>query len=225
MDRNTYALLEQYMLSCTADSAHDAQHVYRVLYHGLEIARTEPDVDMDVLIAACLLHDIGRPEQFADPALCHAEVGAEKACRFLTEQGFAPDFAERVRHCVLTHRFRKNRPPESPEAKILFDADKLDVTGAMGVARTLVYQGTMAQPLYSLGADGSVSDGDGDGTPSFFQEYHRKLKRVYDRFYTARGAELAAESRAACDGFYHRLLEEVRGPHDRGRAALEDLLD
>lgn len=49
----------------------------------------------------------------------------------------------------MTHRFRKNRPPESPEAKILFDADKLDVTGAMGVARTLVYQGTMAQPLYS----------------------------------------------------------------------------
>ena len=79
MTRETFALLEKYMLSCAGDAAHDSEHVRRVLYLALEIAETEEGVDRDLLIAACLLHDIGRPEQFADPALCHARVGGELA--------------------------------------------------------------------------------------------------------------------------------------------------
>lgn len=60
MTRQTYSLLENYMLSCMDDSAHDKEHVYRVLYHALRIAKMLHNVDYDVLIAACLLHDIGR---------------------------------------------------------------------------------------------------------------------------------------------------------------------
>ena len=78
MDRRNYALMEDYMLSCMQDSAHDKEHVYRVLYNAMIIAEKERDVNYDVLIGACLLHDIGRQEQFADPAVCHAEAGAEK---------------------------------------------------------------------------------------------------------------------------------------------------
>lgn len=87
MTSHVYQLLEEYMLSCMGDSAHDKEHVYRVLYSALEIAGEEPDVDYDVLICACLLHDIGRGEQFENPSLCHAQVGSEKAYRFLREQG------------------------------------------------------------------------------------------------------------------------------------------
>lgn len=139
MTRETFALLEKYMLSCAGDAAHDSEHVRRVLYLALEIAETEEGVDRDLLIAACLLHDVGRPEQFADPALCHARVGGEKARRFLLDHGFSQDFAARVGDCVRTHRYRSDDPPESLEAKILFDADKLDVTGAVGMARTFFY--------------------------------------------------------------------------------------
>ena len=59
MDKKTYSLLENYMLSCMLDSAHDKEHIYRVLYTALDIAKTEKAVDYDVLICACLLHDIG----------------------------------------------------------------------------------------------------------------------------------------------------------------------
>ena len=45
MNRETYSLLENYMLSCMDDSAHDREHVYRVLYHALEIAESESGVD------------------------------------------------------------------------------------------------------------------------------------------------------------------------------------
>ena len=148
MKKETYKMIEGYMLSCMTDSAHDPEHIYRVLYSALQIAKTEENVDHDVLIVACLLHDIGRKEQFEDPALCHAEVGAKKAYQYLLNNGFSDDFAQKVRHCIITHRFRKSRQPETLEAKILFDADKLDVTGAMGIARTLMYKADMQEPIY-----------------------------------------------------------------------------
>ena len=225
MDRQTYALLEGYMHTCMEDSAHDREHVYRVLYAALDIARAEGGADMDVLVAACLLHDIGRKEQFEDGTLCHAKVGAEKARTFLLERGFGAEFAEHVAACIRTHRFRKDSPPESIEAKILFDADKLDVAGTMGVARTLLYNGRMGEPLYSLTADGTVSDGAGDAEPSFFQEYKFKLEKLYGAFLTQRGRELALARREGAERFYRSLLAEVTDTADLGRELLKDLLE
>lgn len=178
MTIGTYSLLENYMLSCMDDSAHDKDHIYRVLYHAMEIAKTLQDVDYDVLIAACLLHDIGRKEQFENPALCHASVGSEKAFAFLTAHGFEPEYAARVRHCIKAHRYRKNNLPESLEAKILFDADKLDVTGAMGIARTLIYKGIVSEPLYSLLPDGMVSDG-AQAAVDFYERLYREAASSY----------------------------------------------
>ena len=224
MKREIYETLEQYMLSCMEDSAHDAQHIYRVLYNALLIAKEEEGVDHDVLLAACLLHDIGRKEQFADPTLCHAAVGSEKARVFLLQHGFAEDFADQVAHCILAHRFRKANPPQSIEAKILFDADKLDVVGAIGIARTLVYKGTVTEPLYTRQVNGTISDGAGDEPHSFFQEYHRKLNKLYDRFYTAAGQRLACERRAAAQDFYESLYREVTALDEQGKAALDKIL-
>lgn len=209
MTREIYELIENYMLSCMEDSAHDCEHIYRVLYNALEIAQAEERVDFDVLIAACLLHDIGRKEQLDHPALCHAMVGGEKAYRFLTEHGFDDAFSGKVRHCIQTHRFRRNMQPESMEAKILFDADKLDATGALGIARTLMYKGNVAEPIYTRLADGSISDGTGDTASSFFQEYHHKLEKLYGNFYTATGARMARERRPIAVAFYESLFREV----------------
>ena len=209
------------MLSCMDDSAHDAQHVYRVLYNALEIAKAEPEVDYDILIAACLLHDIGRKDQVANPSLCHAEVGSEKAYRFLLELGLPEDFASHVRHCILTHRFRKNLLPQTIEAKILFDADKLDVTGAVGIARTLLYRGTVLEPLYRLLPDGTISDGTHDIGHSFFREYKFKLEKLHDRFLTEKGAELAKERQAIAKAYYESLYLEVSEGYTAGRTALQ----
>ena len=224
MTTELFKTIEAHMLSCMDDSAHDAEHVYRVLYNALEIAKTEVQVDYDILIAACLLHDIGRPDQVKNPALCHAEVGSEKAYLFLLELGIDKDFAEKVRHCILTHRFRKNLPPQTLEAKILFDADKLDVTGAIGIARTLIYRGTLTEPLYRTLPDGTISDGTADIGHSFFREYKFKLEKLYDRFYTQKGAELASKRRAIAAAYYENLYKEVNEGYVAGQAALQDLL-
>ncbi len=220
MDKKTYALIESYMHSCMEDSAHDQEHIYRVLYLALEIAEHEKNVDRDVLICACLLHDVGRKEQFENPRLCHACVGSEKAYRFLVQQDFAETFATHVRDCILTHRFRRDNPPQSMEAKILFDADKLDVCGAVGIARTLVYKGAVSEPLYSLTPEGEVSDGKEDVEPSFFQEYKYKLEGIYQGFYTARGKEIAQRRRAAAVSFYENMREEVGEDYEGKRKGL-----
>lgn len=225
MKKETFALLERYMLECTADSAHDAEHIYRVLYYALEIAKSEPETDHDILIAACLLHDVGRPEQLADPQVCHAQVGAQKAYGFLLEKGFTSDFAERVRSCIRTHRFRKAMPPESLEAKILFDADKLDVTGAMGIARTLMYRGAVTEPLYAVRPDGGICDGSDAQERSFFREYTFKLERLYDRFYTVKGAAMAKQRQAAAVAFRDALYREISQGYAAGRDALLELLE
>lgn len=225
MNRCQFREMEDYMRSCMGDSAHDAEHIYRVMYYAMEIARGERGVDYDVLITACLLHDIGRMEQFRNPLLCHAQVGAQKAADYLLAHGFSLEFARQVYHCILTHRFRKENQPQSIEAKILFDADKLDVTGAVGIARTLMYRTEKEEPLYTKRPDGSISDGTGDEPPSFCREYKFKLEKVYDKFLTKGGQEMALSRQKIAKDYYESLLREVNEGYAEGRARLNALLD
>ena len=224
MNKETYNLIEKFMLSCMDNAAHDKEHVFRVLYTAMEIAQTETNVDYDVLITACLLHDVGRKEQFENPALCHAEMGSSKAYAFLIDNGFSADFAEKVKHCIITHRFRNNNQPQTIEAKILFDADKLDTTGALGIARSLQYNGSMGEPLYGFNADGTVSDGTGDEQSSFFREYKFKLENIYNRFLTVSGARLAKKREAAAIAFYNELYAECSEPYLNGKCMLDKIV-
>lgn len=224
MTQETFAFIEDYMLSCMQDSAHDEHHIYRVLYNALEIAQNEHSVNYDILICSCLLHDIGRKEQFENPKICHALAGAQKAYSFLTEHNFSEDFALQVKSCIETHRYRQNNPPRCIEAKILFDADKLDAVGALGIARTLIYKGRVSEPLYSLTNEGNVSDGTGDTSPSFFQEYKYKLEELYAHFYTQKAAELAGERQSAAIRFYNDLFSEVNSSYKQGTKTLQEIL-
>ena len=97
MTKENYEKIEAFLRLCASGGAHDAEHSLRVLFVAMEIAETEEAVDIDVLIAACLLHDIGRAEQKKDPSVCHAAAGAEKAYRFLMAEGFGEDFAAHVK--------------------------------------------------------------------------------------------------------------------------------
>jgi len=206
--------IEQYMRECMCDSAHDTQHVLRVQKYATDIAAHEKGADLAVLEAACLLHDIGRAEQYADLRVDHAACGAIKARRWLEANGYKIEFAQAVADCIETHRFRSNDPPSSLEAKILFDADKLDACGAMGMARTLFYKAHVGLSLYMLDDSGAVPDGTTDSEDTFFREYKFKLEKLYGRFYTRRGEELAQSRRKAAGDFYEALLREARECHE-----------
>jgi uncharacterized protein len=224
LNKEEFAVIEAHMLSCMNDGAHDEQHIYRVLYAALDIAAGY-EIDQDVLIAAALLHDIGRDAQFKDSKLDHAIVGSEMAYAYLVELGWPKERAGHVKKCIAAHRYRKSCEPDTLEAKILFDADKLDVTGTIGIARTLAYKGIVGEPLYSLREEGTVSDGDGDEQPSFFQEYQWKLKKVYDTFYTERARQLAEGRKEAAVAFYRSMVAEVTDTHRSGMRRLAGILE
>ena len=183
--------IEQFMLRNTGVAAHESDHIYRVLNQALIISK-DYDVNEDILVAACLLHDIGRPAQFADPSICHAQIGCEMAYKFLKDLGWNEDHCLQVKHCVLTHRFKNDLQPETIEAKILFDADKLDLCGALGIGRTILYEGKMNYPL-----------------EEFLSYYNSKLIKLYDLFYTEKAARLAEDSKITSTMFYNALKNQL----------------
>jgi len=225
MTRDTFHRLSQYANACMTDSAHDRPHTDRVLYNALLISR-EHSVNHDVLIAACLLHDIGREAQMRDPACCHARAGAEMARAYLNAEGWPSETAEHVCACIRTHRFRADDVPQSIEAKILFDADKLDAAGALGIARTLLYAGSVGHPLYcdALPAEDAPTS-PGSVEESFVGEYQFKLKNVYDQFYTPQGRAMALERRGAARDFYIHLIHEMNAPAREGGRILDGVLN
>jgi uncharacterized protein len=120
MNKKEYNEIEAYMAIQMQDSAHDKHHVYRVLNAALDICKNDDSVDMDVLIAACLLHDIGRDKQFADlENLCHAQIGGDMAYDFLLTLRWPKQKAFHVKECISFHRYRRDNTPKSIEAKIL----------------------------------------------------------------------------------------------------------
>ena len=225
MTKEKYLILETYMLSCIEDSAHDCQHIYRVLHHAMCIAKEENDVDYNILITACLLHDIARPEQAKDNTCCHALAGGEKAFQFLVgEMGETADFATAVKECIICHRYRSCNTPTTIESKILFDADKLDATGTMGIARTLIYQGQHNQSLYYCDDNGQVIKGIEDKNPSFLKEYKYKLENIDNKFHTKYATDLARKNKTAAFDFYESMILEITDVHKAGMGLLGEIL-
>ncbi|MCD6289504.1 MAG: HD domain-containing protein [Anaerolineae bacterium] len=188
-----------------ADTAHRFDHVLRVLALAERIARAE-EADLAVVRTAALLHDIERGRHPED----HHLRGAERARQLL--EGQPVPFVDAVAQAIAAHRFRAGPAPATIEAQCLFDADKLDAIGAIGVARAFAYGGKHGQrlwaPLASIDPDGP------EPPPSEYTPVHefvRKLARLRDRLYTSTAREIAAERHAFMLAFYQRLEAEVEG--------------
>jgi uncharacterized protein len=207
-----YKTIENYMFECMKDSAHDPEHIFRVLYLSLNIAsKRNEKINFDILIASCLLHDIGREKKKKNSNICHAEIGGIMAKDFLLINGWSELDSDHVKNCISTHRFRGNNVPETLEAKILFDSDKLDVAGCLGIARTLMYKGIVGNNLYEL-KSGKICFGENkDDKETFLKEYNFKLKNLYDKFYTEEATEMAKSQKECAHLFYNNLVDQIMG--------------
>ena len=191
-----------------ADSAHDFDHVLRVVAMADRIAQAE-GADRDVVRAAALLHDIGLDEGRAG----HETSAANRAKDILTAQGYAESFCQAVAHAIESHRFRSGPTPQTLEAKVLFDADKLDAIGAIGVARAFAFGAHRGQKLWGVVPPDYVDPPEG-ADPSHHtavHEFHVKLSKIKDRMFTTTGKQIAAERHAFMVQFYEQLDQEVAG--------------
>jgi uncharacterized protein len=189
-----------------SDAAHDFDHVLRVLALAERIGQAE-GAAMEIVRAATLLHDVARAEEERTGA-CHAKVGAERARQILA--GHPADKVEAVAQAIASHRFRDEVVPQTLEAKVLYDADKLDAIGAIGIARAYALAGKRGQHLWAETPAGSLSESQStDYTP--VHEFIFKLSQLKEALFTTTARQIAEERHRYMVEFFTRLEEEVQG--------------
>jgi len=180
------------------DASHNFDHILRVLANAKQIAEAE-NVDWDVLRTAVLLHDIARADQ-NKTGIEHAAEGARRARTILADE--TPSFVDAVSDAIASHRFRIEKPPQSIEAKILYDADKLDAIGAVGIARVFAFAGHQNNPLWAE---------DESDKHSPLQEYRRKLIKLKGKLLTQSAKEIAENRHVFMVKFFEQMTAEIAG--------------
>ena len=210
MDRIEIRAIAQKMLAGDS-SSHGWDHAERVWNLCRHIGRAE-GADLDVLRLAAYLHDIGRPEEKASGGdVCHALAGAARARPILEEHGCDTETVEKVVHCIESHRFRRNgQRPRTLEARVLFDADKLDAIGAVGIGRAFLFAGEVGARLHNPEAD-ILNTLPYSSEDTAFREFSVKLQKVKDRMLTATGKQIAEERHHFMVAFFDRLTQEMYG--------------
>ncbi len=203
---------ERYARNATASlkPSHGWDHIQRVVRLAVKIATVER-ADIFIVHTAAILHDIARPQESASHgAICHAETGSRMAYEFLLGAGLDEARARHIAECVLSHRFRNDHTPRTIEAMALYDADKLDSIGAIGIGRAFLFAGEVGARLHN-------PDADIDATSAYteedtaYREFIVKLRRVKDSMITAEGRRIAAARHEFMVRFFERLQSEALG--------------
>lgn len=199
-----------------ADPVHDFSHIERVYHMATRLALAE-NANLEIVQVAALLHDAeGSAPGEGNKAgrATHHLSSAEFARQILEKENWPSDRIEAVLHCIRAHRFRSGREePSTLEAKCLFDADKLDVLGAIGAARTIAYAAMGGQPFLAPVSDQFSKTGEKlPGEPhSSYHEYIFKLRNVKSRLFTQTGKKIARSRHQYLANFYERLHREYLG--------------
>lgn len=194
------------------DPVHGFDHVMRV-YRTATYLAEKMGADLEIVQAAALLHD-------AHGAVPHARGGgreshelssAEFARRTLAREGWPEARIEAVEHCIRAHRFRGKEAPATLEARVVFEADKLDVLGAFGIARTVAYAVQANQPTYHPPSQRFLNEGrrEADEPHSAYHEYLFKLRHIAGLLETEPARELARERALLLDQFFQALEREA----------------
>jgi uncharacterized protein len=196
-----------------ADPVHGFDHVLRVLRLAEALA-AEVGADVEIVRAAALLHDAAGAHP-AEPGgrPSHEHSSSEFAGQVLGAEGWPAERIAAVQHCIRSHRYRSSERPASLEAQVLYDADKLDVMGAFGAARTIGYAVQAGAPVYAepsahFEATGECEAGEAH---SAYHEYRYKLRHVGSSLCTEPARHLAEKRHAAMTAFFEQLAAEARG--------------
>lgn len=198
-----------------ASGCHDWSHVERVRNLSLKIGRKN-GADLSILEVAALLHDIARKDEMCSRGdFCHAEEGARMARQILTKLECDQKFIDDVAHCIETHRFRNEKKPQSIEAKTLYDADKIDALGAVGIGRNFLFAGNAGAKLMYTGREKELAKSGQNlaytDDDTAVMEYEYKLKFLKDRLLTDAGKKIALDRHTYMEDFFKRFWDEVAG--------------
>jgi uncharacterized protein len=195
------------------DPVHGYEHVVRVYRMAEYLARQE-GANPEIVRAAALLHD-AQPNHLSESRRHdHQQSAADIASQLLKDEGWTSEAIKSVQHCIRAHRFRDDSEnPATLEAQILFDADKLDAIGAIGVARAIGFAIQAGQPEYAPPSQlflqtGQLESGE---MHSAYHEYIYKLRKLKERLYTPTARRIAADRHHLMVEFFEHLAQEWSG--------------
>jgi uncharacterized protein len=197
----------------TDDAVHGYDHIERVYRLSEKLAVAE-NANVEIVKAAALLHDAQGSAPNGSERPNHHILSAEFAKQILEGEGWEKEQIEAVQHCIRAHRFRHDgEEPATMEAMVLFDADKLDVLGAIGAARTLGYALKAGTPFFCEPSKQFLTKGieiPGE-LHSAYHEYVFKLSKISSCLYTKTGREMASHRQEFLNQFFEELAAEFRG--------------
>ena len=199
------------------DAAHDYDHLERVMTLA-DTLQAHEGGDLPTIWAAVAFHDIGQERERRHGG-DHALIGAEMAADLLSGTHFPQTAIPAVQQAIRDHRMTGKHIPQSLEGRILYDADKIDCLGALGIGRLYMITGRRNQKVYSpIPADivepvephvvRALRDRP-DYSPSI--EFQLLFGDLPKRMTTATGALLAQERYLYMEEFFTRLRKEVDG--------------
>ncbi len=195
-----------------SDPVHGFDHIERV-YRMAQRLAVETGADLEIVSTAALLHDAEGSHAQDDAARHeHQHSSAGFARQLLLEEGWQEARIEAVLHCIRAHRFRDEREqPQTLEAKVLFDADKLDAIGAIGVARAIAFSLQAGQPVYNQPSRKFLETGrlESGEAHTAYHEYLFKLGKIKDRLYTSPARRIAEGRHRAMVHFFEQLAAEI----------------
>lgn len=195
------------------DPVHDFAHVMRV-YQMAERLAIEEGADIEIVRAAALLHDAEGSAAGTETRASHHHRSADFAALVLIEEGWPVERIAAVQHCIRAHRFRRDGDaPQTMEAKVLFDADKLDVLGAIGVARAIAYATLNHQPFFTQPSQRFIETGEKEPgeAHSSYHEYLFKLRKIKDLLFSKTARTIAIERDAYIGAYFQQLAAELNG--------------
>ncbi len=191
------------------DPAHDFEHIMRV-YRNAEFIGKREGANMEILLAAALLHDVVVYPKGSAKTSKSADDSADLAEKILHEYGWPRDRINKTSYCIRTHSYSKRLIPSTLEGKILQDADRLDALGAIGIARTFSVGGSESRSIYNpsdpFWSSGRIPE-DRQWTLDHFQA---KLLKLKNSMHTQTGKAMAQERSAFMELFIKQLQHEIR---------------
>ncbi|MEF8816056.1 MAG: HD domain-containing protein [Salinibacter sp.] len=191
----------------TADAAHDRAHIERVATTARRLAH-ETSAQMDVVVPAAWLHDCVVVPKDAPDRKEAAQRAAGAARDFLTDEGYPEQWIPDIEHAIAAHSYSGDTEPETLEAKVVQDADRLDALGAIGIARCFTVGGALDQSLYHPD-DPFCDDRDPDDDAYTLDHFYAKLLRLPDTMQTEAGRTEATRRAAYMRSYLHRLGAEI----------------
>jgi len=201
------AALLPHALQQEGDGSHDASHLQRVWRNATRIQAAEGG-NTEILLAAAILHDCVSVEKNSPLRSQASRLAAEKAAKLLTELGWSRAKVTAVAHAIEAHSFSAGIVPETLEAKILQDADRLDAIGMIGAARCFYIAGRLGSSLYDP-RDPEARNRPYDDKRYTIDHFHTKLLKLASGFQTDTGARLAHLRHERLRRFLDEFMDEI----------------